>query len=451
MSKPVIAATPGEAPRTDLTEPIAVRQKAMIGWKGIATAFVIAGFGALVWWSTVSTDPLGAYAYGAIFIGGAALGLWNGIKDAIWRPIALLISSDGITVLGRDSTDLVRWSDIRGAHTATIGSGRVSFEIVALQLVDPRSFYARLESSKRRWLRRDAGTHPTYYPIFSGELDIVRLNLVALIDDGIRRWGMANPDPRPERSYWLVFNRLPFRVPSAVGVILIVALLTAPFILLAAPRWVNAGNHCDVRNPYSGKQWRRAKLTATWSGPCVDGRAQGSGVLEWFSEGRLSVRYSGQMENGRVTGRGEWIENGARYDGVWNDGELREGVATYPDGRRYSGRWGRGRWIRGVLTAPGGYSLEERWYEGQLTGKGIARGPQGQYEGNWTEGVPEGSGVFVTHDGRRFEGKWRHGKPVDPEVAQLQAQEKWDCLWDAASRRFGDGFAYVGTARCRNQ
>jgi hypothetical protein len=111
-----------------------------------------------------------------------------------------------------------------------------------------------------------------------------------------------------------------------------------------------------VRNRYDGKQWRRARTTtATWAGPCVDGRAQGHGILEWFRDGALTVRYEGELSNGRMTGRGALTErDGTRSDGVWKDAELQQGTATYPDGRRYEGRWYKNRWVDGVLTAPEG-------------------------------------------------------------------------------------------------
>lgn len=387
----------------------------------------------------------------AALCGGLALR--RGIAILVDPPTALVIDSHGITVGYGTTPDRILWSDLRGAHGATFelaGSRTKPTFFIALELVDPRAFYARLHADRSRPSGLGAALRHEHYPLPVSDLEVDASDILLKIQEGIRRLGQFRPDTAPRTVYNDTVHRSTYRRELEIAAALLITLCAAPVIFLWTPFWVEAAENCEVRNTYSGRQWRRAKPTATWSGPCVDGRAQGSGVLEWFSDGRLNVRYAGQMENGRVTGRGEWAENGIRYDGVWNDGELREGVATYPDGRRYSGRWDRGRWIRGVLTAPGGYRLEERWYQGQLTGQGIARGPQGQYEGNWTDGVPEGSGVFVTHDGRRFEGKWRHGKPVDPEVARLQAQEKWDCLWDAASRRFGDGFPYVGTARCRN-
>ena len=405
-------------------------------------------------WPTAATSEAPYWyviACVAALCGGLALR--RGIAILVNPPTALVIDSHGIMVGYGTTPDRILWSDLRGAHGATFelaGSRTKPTFFIALELVDPRAFYARLHADRSRPSGLSAALRHDHYPLPVSDLEADASDILLKIQEGIRRLGQFRSDTAPRTVYNDTVHRSTYRRELEIAAALLITLCAAPVIFLWTPFWVEAAENCEVRNPYSGRQWRRAKPTATWSGPCIDGRAQGSGVLEWFSDGRLSVRYAGQMEKGRVTGRGEWAENGIRYDGTWNDGELREGVATYPDGRRYSGRWDKGRWIRGVLTAPGGYRLEERWYQGQLTGQGIARGPQGQYEGNWTDGVPEGSGVFVTQDGRRFDGKWRHGKPVDPEVARLQAQEEWDCLWDAASRRFGDRFAYVGTARCRN-
>ena len=416
----------------------------------IAIAMSI-GFGALGWWlwrSFVPTHPVAAHVYGFIGVAIGALGLYIAVRN-LFRPVpfAIRISGKGITAYRGRSPDLILWSDIKGAHAAVEGGQRVSVPIIALELVDPRSFYARLNAGKPAWLGPDTGLRPKYYPLVSTGLDVEPEQLLRAVNDSIRRWGTANADPSPETNYIPMFTRLPGRAPFAIGLVLLVALFTAPFALLSPPRWMEAAENCEVRNRYGGKQWRRAKTTsATWSGPCVEGRAQGQGILEWFRDGRLTIRYSGQMEGGLITGRGEMTEYGSRYEGTWKDGELREGVATYPGGHRYSGKWDRGDWTRGVLTVPGGYRFEDRWYRKQLTGKNIARGPQGQYEGNWTDGVPEGAGVFVTSDGRRFEGKWRKGKPVDPEAARLQDQERWDCLWNIISRRFD-----VGRLQCRNQ
>lgn len=189
-------------------------------------------------------------------------------------------------------------------------------------------------------------------------------------------------------------------------------------------------------------------MRAVWTGPCVGGRAEGDGTLEWFRKGVRTVRYSGRMEGGRITGRGERTEYGMRYDGLWNDGVLLEGKATFPDEREYRGTWNLGEWATGVLTMPGGWQWEGQWHAGRLTGEGSAKGRQGEFKGKWADGVPQGPGVFVTRDGRRFEGTWQDGKPVDPEMEHLQKAESWDCLWTVLAGRY-DAPLQGETWRCR--
>lgn len=230
-------------------------------------------------------------------------------------------------------------------------------------------------------------------------------------------------------------------VPVFVALGVVIVVMTRP------PTWLEARPGCDVRNIHDGKQWRRANTTTvTWSGDCVDGRAQGVGSLDWFRDGVNSVHYEGEMSNGRITGRGELIEGGVRQRGVFENAEFKEGSAIYRDGRRYAGRWYKGSWTKGVLTGPGGRRMDGRWYEGRMTGVGIAEGPEGRYEGNWYKGKPEGKGVFVARSGERYEGKWHDGKLVEP--APAPSPPPLDCLWSMAARVYGDRSSGAFPMRC---
>src|SRR5258708_39798053 len=53
-----------------------------------------------------------------------------------------------------------------------------------------------------------------------------------------------------------------------------------------------------------------------WSGACVNGLAEGPGVLQWIVNGREEVRYEGEYRNGKENGRGvtTWA-HGSRYEG----------------------------------------------------------------------------------------------------------------------------------------
>ena len=102
----------------------------------------------------------------------------------------------------------------------------------------------------------------------------------------------------------------------------------------------------------------------TWSGPCMNGRASGSGRLVF--RGGEGV-YDGAMQGGKMHGRGvlDWA-NGFRYEG-----QLR-------DGRQHG---------HGTLTQTSG----------------------ARYVGGWREGKPHGQGTYTQADGTIFEGAWRDG------------------------------------------
>jgi hypothetical protein len=218
-----------------------------------------------------------------------------------------------------------------------------------------------------------------------------------------------------------------------------IVLGSIPILALAAflfhdPRWVEAGPtpDCVVR-----KLWRNAgAMTVTWSGPCIDGRADGRGTLQWTDRSRIVFRYDGEMQGGRVTGRGGGALWGIRFDGTWQDGRLILGSAVYEDGRRFDGKWYKSGWNKGVLIK-GPRRYEGGWYEGRLTGKGVASGPEGRYEGRFSRGKPEGSGVFVAANGERYEGEWANGRPTKGNGRVADA-DSLTCLWWPAAQSHSD-------------
>lgn len=300
-----------------------IRQSPGTAWKAIAAGPVIAGAGWLLWLAIIPTQPVGADVIASLFAIGGGLAVCLGIGALISPPPALVIDRHGIIPDPRHSSDLILWSDLKGAHVAVVEeragtslfAPKIRSEIVALELVDPRAFYARLDAGKPRWLGLDTGARPDHFPIYCGHLQTEPWRLLRLLNEGIRRQGRPNPDPVPQIVYQPFFYRSPSRGGFAIAVAIAV-LFVVILVLVRAPTWVEAGANCDVRNRYDGKQWRRAKTTtATWTGPCTDGRADGSGVLEWFRDGAPTVHYEGEMSGGRMTGRGELTDRGIRYDG----------------------------------------------------------------------------------------------------------------------------------------
>lgn len=137
---------------------------------------------------------------------------------------------------------------------------------------------------------------------------------------------------------------------------------------------------CRVVNPHPAQQNR-----VEWSGPCKDGFAHGTGVLEWgykrlhFS--RIFIaRYEGEVERGMAHGTGRksfW--NGAVYEGEFRNGRFEgRGTMTDPDGR-YEGEWKNGlRDGRGKMVFHIGGSYEGGWKENHYFGTGEVTFPGGR-------------------------------------------------------------------------
>ncbi len=129
------------------------------------------------------------------------------------------------------------------------------------------------------------------------------------------------------------------------------------------PGWIaDATTGCRVWNLNP-----EPKETISWSGACLDGLAQGQGVLQWFKDGQANGRFEGEFLDGRRNGRGVFTwANGARYEGGYSDD-------------KQTGR--------GTLT----------WAKGD------------RYNGEWRDNKPNGHGTLTTADGTKYAGIWRNG------------------------------------------
>lgn len=83
--------------------------------------------------------------------------------------------------------------------------------------------------------------------------------------------------------------------------------------------WMGSvGSGCQV--------WHAAPApgrTVSWSGVCSGGRASGPGTLVWHRDGRPTARYVGEMQDGRLHGRGVYEErDGPRAEGLYYRGRL---------------------------------------------------------------------------------------------------------------------------------
>ena len=155
-----------------------------------------------------------------------------------------------------------------------------------------------------------------------------------------------------------------WRVGLALLSLLLIAVVAGSEPSLAqAPQpgaWIaDPGTSCKVWNPNP-----QGGETVKWSGPCVNGLAQGRGSLQWFKDNRLLEQDEGEWQGGRQTGSGTQVWQGGRYEGQLRDGE--------PDGH-------------GVWTLPTG-RYEGEFQNGKPNGEGKLSNANGVFEGIWTNG-----------------------------------------------------------------
>lgn len=163
--------------------------------------------------------------------------------------------------------------------------------------------------------------------------------------------------------------------------------------------WLADDKGCKVVNAHP-----KPDETVIWNGACVDGWADGEGVVQWFSKGQSGQHYSGSVKRGIYDGQGslrmvdaseytghfvhgllqgfakaQW-PNGNRYEGDFLDGE-RTGHATilWADGGTYTGDVVKGRPDgHGIKRQANGIVVESEFAAGRNIGRGLMRTADGQ-------------------------------------------------------------------------
>jgi hypothetical protein len=174
------------------------------------------------------------------------------------------------------------------------------------------------------------------------------------------------------------------------------------------PGWTTTAEGCRVWNGAPQPEER-----ATWSGGCVDGLADGRGVLRWTLRSGDET-YDGEMSKGRPSGRGTYSWNdGERYDGEWRDGDMHgRGVYTWSDGSRYEGDFRDDKQNgRGIYVWANGDRYEGEWRDDDKHGRGLFKWSNGdRYDGEWRDNRMHGRGTFVAAEGDRYDGDWKDDK-----------------------------------------
>ena len=179
--------------------------------------------------------------------------------------------------------------------------------------------------------------------------------------------------------------REPIVRPTAAAVLM---LFVAPcaFAQATKPGWgADSKTGCRIWNRFP-----QPHETVNWGGGCKGHLAEGQGVIQWFTDGKLGSNGFVEYHAGKLNGHGVYTRaNGDRYDGEWRDGKKNGyGVFTGANGDRYDGEWRDGNQNgHGVYTWANGESYDGEWRDGKANGTGIYTKPDGTtYNGNWTNG-----------------------------------------------------------------
>ena len=127
--------------------------------------------------------------------------------------------------------------------------------------------------------------------------------------------------------------------PLTMVVLAAAALSSSPSAAIAAevsaPGWVaDPSSGCRVWNPNP-----QENETVLWSGGCRDGLAEGRGMLQWFHDGRPTMRYEGEFRAGKENGHGILTKQDGRYEGEFRDGRAYGVGHVEGPGYSYTGVW----------------------------------------------------------------------------------------------------------------
>ena len=170
--------------------------------------------------------------------------------------------------------------------------------------------------------------------------------------------------------------------------------------------WIELANQpgCYVWNPN-----RQPSETATWTGGCSAGLADGQGRLTWESPPDNRQEQDGMMRQGRPDGHSLIRDaDGDRYEGPYVDGQ-RNGhwVQRFASGTVFEGPFRdgerNGHW---VLRFANGNVGEGPYVDGKRNGHWVWHFPDGQVEqgpfvddeqhGRWVAHPPDGDTFYVT-------------------------------------------------------
>lgn len=172
------------------------------------------------------------------------------------------------------------------------------------------------------------------------------------------------------------------------------------------------------KDPTSGCQVGTFKpdpqLSVRWNGPCVGGKAQGRGIVEWSLAGKFASRTEAEFRAGLIEGRAIVVS----ADGTLREAEFRDSkregrcITIFASGERFEGQC-----ANDVANGPGKehFASGDAYYgdfrNDKMTGHGVYKWKNGTiYEGDFVDGKSEGRGKIVGDDESWYEGEFHNDK-----------------------------------------
>ncbi len=173
---------------------------------------------------------------------------------------------------------------------------------------------------------------------------------------------------------------------------------------------VDKTSGCKVWNPNP-----KPHETVNWFGKCVDGLANGTGLLKWYEGGKLISTGQGYVKNGRLRGSVTMTHHsGGKYVGEFEDGRPNgTGTLTYPGGKKYTGDFKGGKPDgTGKIIYENGDNYVGEVKNGKANGTGTRTFlAGGKYVGEFRDGKPNGIGTMNHHSGGKYVGEFVNGRP----------------------------------------
>ena len=145
--------------------------------------------------------------------------------------------------------------------------------------------------------------------------------------------------------------------------LLVFLVLVLPFELMAGGWFEDPETGCKIYGEHT-----QPIVTVYWDGDCVDGKAEGKGLLRVHIDDIPFSTYEGEVRQGMAHGYGILISpDNSRYEGEFKDNKMHgHGAIISVDGKRLEGTYHNGL-PHGVMTisAPGTEDIEVEFKHGR--------------------------------------------------------------------------------------